>query len=109
MFPFSYSPADIPIWTLVLSFHPPSPLRMIPHQLLCLYHVAVITLVFLVLFSHVHPDKKEVALHIVRCRVNDGPLVNGTRPCRMGDKQLHSTQPYRSTKRGGLPVEVAPS
>ena len=32
---------------------------------LSLHLVAVITCVFLVLFSHDHPDKKEVALYVV--------------------------------------------
>lgn len=50
--------------------HPPSlsPTCMIPIKhvvLLFLHPVAVITCVFLVLFSHDDPDKKEVALYVV--------------------------------------------
>jgi hypothetical protein len=48
--------------------HPPTPISYIhdPHAVVLFLHlVAVITCVVLVLFSHDHPDKKEVALYAV--------------------------------------------
>jgi len=82
---------------------PPSPTCIIPQPARCysiLHPVAVITPVFLVLFSHDHPDKKVDAFYVV---VNDEPYLhsfNVTRPCRMGQMNDYIQLNYHADELG---------